>query len=169
MKLHSFEELFVCLLSDIYMVEKQIVQNVPFVLQKVHSDELKEALQNHLKETRDHIGRLDKIFGILNQSPRQVEWASDMKNLSSDAGSFLAENTTSPLLDAAIISMLQRVEHFEIATYGTLREYASVLGYDKVTDILKETLKEESNADSALTKLAAGGIFKKGINDRAAA
>lgn len=168
MKLNSFEELFVCLLSDIYEVENQIVKDVPLILKKVHSDELKEALQDHLRETKDQVKRLDKIFQLIKQRPRRVEWVGDIKNLFADAGGFLAENQPSPLLDAAIIAITQRIEHFEIATYGTLREFANVLDYDEVQDILKDTLKEEGHADTILTKLAKGHIFSKGINIEAA-
>jgi ferritin-like metal-binding protein YciE len=168
MKLNSFEDLFVCLLSDIYEVENQIVKDIPVLMKRAYSDELKDALRTHLDETKEQVKRLDNIFRLIKQQPKRVEWASDVKNLFADAGAFLQENNPSPLLDAAIIAIAQRIEHFEIATYGTLREFAKVLDYDEVEDILDETIKEEGHADKLLTKLAEGGMFKKGINIEAA-
>jgi len=168
MKLVSFEDLFHCLLSDIYTVENQLIKELPVIAQKVYSDELKVAIKDHLEETKVQVERLDKIFQLLKQKPRKIEWSSDIKNLFIDANVFLKENTPSPLLDAAIIVIAQRIEHFEIATYGTLQEFAKVLDYDDIFDILNETLKEESKADTMLTKLAEGGMFKKGINIEAA-
>lgn len=167
MKLNSFEELFVCLLSDIYEFENQIITDLPKVLKKVHSEELKQTVQTHLMETKEQIKRLDKIFQIVGQKPIKMGWAGEVKNLVTQIGGFLDENTSSPLLDAAIIVMLQRIEHFEISTYGTLREFAKVLNYD-VDSIIKDSLKEESHADETLTKLAEGGFFSKGINVTAA-
>lgn len=164
MKLVSFEDLFLGLLSDAYIFENQIVENMPKMLQKVSSDELRGALKDHLVETKEQVKRLDQIFRLLKQKPKTVEWSSDIKNLFADAESFLKENNASPLLDAAIIAIAQRIEHFEIATYGTLREFAKLLNYDEVEDILEDTLQEEGKADTILTKVAEGGMFKKGVN-----
>lgn len=165
MKLVSFEDLFVCLLSDVYSVENLIVKEMPKMIQKASSNELKQSLAEHLDETKEQIKRLDKVFKLIKQKPCSVEWASDIKNLFKDAEAFLTENTASPLLDAAIIAIGQRIEHFEIATYGTLQEFAKVLDYDdEVQDLLEDTLKEEGKADTILTKVAEGGMFKKGVN-----
>src|ERR1700722_13254362 len=168
MKLNSFEDLFVCLLSDIYEVENQLVKDVPFLIRRASSQELKKSLETHLTETKEQVKRLDKIFRLIKKTPKHVEWASDVRNLFADVETFLQENQPSPLLDAAIIAIAQRIEHFEIATYGTLKEYADVLDYEEVKDILNETIKEEGHADKVLTKLAEGGVFTKGINIKAA-
>jgi ferritin-like metal-binding protein YciE len=167
MKLNSFEDLFYCLLCDIYEVENQLVKDIPILSKRAHSKELKETLQAHLSETKEQVKRLDKIFKIINKQPKRMEWASDVKNLFADAQAFLIENESSMLLDAAIIAIAQRIEHFEIATYGTLREFANVLDYDEVDSILKDTIKEEGHADKLLTKLAKGGVFSAGINVKA--
>lgn len=164
MKLHSFEDLFLALLSDIYIVENQIVKDIPLLVERAQSEELKKALHTHLAETKEQVKRLDKVFKIVNHAHKRVEWANDVKALFVDVGAFLKENASSPLLDAAIIVIAQRIEHFEIATYGTLLEFAEVLGYHAVKDILKATIKEEGHADRVLTKLAEGGFFSKGIN-----
>jgi ferritin-like metal-binding protein YciE len=168
MKLVSFDELFLFLLSDIYLVENQIVKQLPLIMEKTYSDELKNTLNTHLNETQEQIKRLDNIFQLLKKQPQQVEWSNDLKNLFNDCNVLLKDNSPSPLLDAAIIAVVQRIEHFEIATYGTLREFSKILDHEDVTDLLKETLKEESKADTLLTKLAEGGMFKKGINLEAA-
>lgn len=163
MKLTSFKELFIVLLSDIYNLETKLVTEVPKISQRVHSEELKEALSDHLSETKEQVKRLDKIFKLLNAKPVRIEWAHDIKALFTDVEKVLKDNPPSPLLDAAIIAIVQRIEHFEIATYGTLREYAQVLDIDEVKAIFKETLKEECKADTLLTKIAKGG----GINEAA--
>lgn len=168
MKLNSFEELFVCLLSDIYLVEKQIIKDMPHFIKKAESKDLQEALKTHLAETKDQIKRLDRIFHIIKATPSAIIWAGDIKNLFADAETFLLENESSPVLDAAIIAIGQRIEHFEIATYGTLKEFADVLEYEDIKSILDETLKEEAHADKLLTKLAEGGMLTRGINVKAA-
>lgn len=167
MKLGSFKELFICLLSDIYDVENQIVTNLPKVIKQVHAEELKTALQDHLVETKNQVKRLEKIFQLAGERPMKIEWSRDIKNLFADGERFMKEQPSSPLLDAAIIVMMQRVEHFEIATYGCLQEFAEVLENPEIKNLLHESLKEEHKADSALTKLAKGGLFSKGINAEA--
>lgn len=168
MKLTNFEDLFLSFLSYIYHFENQLVTQIPTVAELAYSDDLRKALYRHLDETKEQVKRLDKIFQILKQQPRQLEWSNEVKNLFSMAMSFLKDNSPSPLLDSAIILLVQRIEHYEIATYGTLKEFADVLDYDEVYDLLKESLKEESTADKHLTNIAAGGAFKKGINVAAA-
>lgn len=167
MKIDSFEDLFICLLSDIYSLEHLAIKAMPHLIKQASSEELKTGLKNHLAESREHIKRLDKIFHILKQKPSEVSWAGDIKNLFVDTEAFLQENEPSPLLDAAIIALAQRIEHFEITTYGTLREFAKVLEHEEIKSILKETLKEEWHADKLLTDLAEGGLLSKGINVKA--
>ena len=167
MKINSFEELFVCLLSDIYAVEKILVKDLPHLIKKAYSDDLKDSLKKHFAETKEQVKRLDKIFHILNQRPMEVSWSSDIKSLFVDTEHFLEENESSPLLDVAIIALAQRVEHFEITTYGTLKAFADALDYDEVESILQETLKEEGHADKILSDLAEGGLLTEGINVKA--
>lgn len=164
MKMHSFNDLFLALLSDIYYVENQFVTDLPKVIAKAQSEELKEALTVHLNETKTQISRLERIFTLLDEKPVEADWLNNTVAFSSRIDRFLDMNIASPLLDAAIIVMVQRVEHFELATYGTLLEYANIVDQDEISDILKESLKEATKTDSALTKLAKGGVFSKGIN-----
>lgn len=158
MKLRNLDDLFLCLLSDIYKVENQIVKDIPMLIKKVESEDLKEALQDHLSETKEQVLRLDRIFRSINKNPRENEWESDVINLFKDVQAFMTENSPSPLLDAAIIAIAQRIEHFEIATYGTLREFAKVLEHEEAYALLKETIKEEGHADKILTKIAEKGV-----------
>lgn len=164
MKLNSFYELFLYLLSDIYTVEKQLLIDIPKMANKAHSKELNEGMQTQIKEIKAQVERLDSIFGILNEQPKNADWAGDLKRLFVDADQLLKGNTPSPLLDAAIIAVTQRIKHFEIATYRTLITYADILDLEEVKDILRETLDEEGHADKLLSKLAEGGVFKEGIN-----
>lgn len=168
MQLKTFEDLFMCLISDIYVVENQTIKEIPALIEKAYSDELKSALRMHLSETKEHVKRLDRVFKIINKKPEKLDWISDEMNLMADAETFVKDNVSSPLLDAAIIAIVQRIEHFEIATYGSLREFARVLDWSEVRDLLKETIKEEANADKLLTKLAEGGLFTTGFNETAA-
>jgi ferritin-like metal-binding protein YciE len=167
MKIKSFDDLFVCLLSDIYVLEGLIIKNMPNLIKKAQSNELKDALKTHFGETKEQVRRLENIFQKIKQQPLEVSWAGDITNLFIDAETFLHENETSPLLDAAIIAFAQRIEHFEIATYGTLKEFAEVLGHDEVKSILKETLKEEAHADKLLSKIAEGTLISHGVNVKA--
>lgn len=164
MEVVSFKDLFIYILSEIYAVENQIVDELPRIVQKVDSEKLKEALQAHLVETKNQVKRLDRIFKMLNEHPRKIEWAMDIKKLFADAGRFLKDNTSSPLLDAAIIVIAQKIEHFEIATYGSLCEFADVMENKEIRSILKDSLKEEKEADELLTKVAKGGLFSCGVN-----
>lgn len=164
MKLDSFRDLFLIVLSDIYSVENQLVTELPRVAKTVHSDDLRDAVLHHFEETKNHVKRLDKVFKLMGENPKRTDWSRDIKNLFIDAEHFLNDNELSPILDTAIILILQRVEHFEIATYGTLKEFADVVGDDEIKSILNDILKEETKADATLTKLAKGGIFSSGIN-----
>lgn len=164
MQLTSFKDFFLYLLSDIYIVECQIASQLPKMIKKAENESLKEALHEHLDETRGHVKKCEKIFKILDAEPPCADKANDIRALFVDASVFLENNHPSPLLDAAIIAFAQRVEHFEIATYGTLREYADVLESSEIKALIKECLREEERADSALTKLAKGGLFHAGIN-----
>ena len=166
-KVSSIEDLFLVLLSDIYSVEVQLVHVLPILARKAESKELKDAILTHLNETKEQVVRIERIFNKLNEEPVAVEPLSTMHYGFEQAQKFLSENTSSPAIDAAIIAIAQRVEHFEISTYGTLKEFADLLEYDEIKDLLKETLKEEAKANETLNKIATGGLFSSGINTKA--
>lgn len=167
MKDEGFFELFVDELKDMLSAENQIVDALPKVIQKAQLKDLKKALSEHLDETKNQVSRLEEIFHLLNLDPEE-ETCEAMEGLLKEADELMENRKPSPVLDAAIISACQKVEHYEIASYGTLRAFAKNLELDKkVSNLLKETLDEEANADKTLTKIAEGGFFTSGINKEA--
>ena len=166
-KLNSFRDLFIHLLSDIYAFENLNVAELPKLIKKTDSDELKRCLQQHLAETKTQVKRLEHVFKLLDEKPFKVDWMQDVKGLIVSTEKFLKDDPASPLVDAAIIAITQRIEHYEIATYGTLAEFADCVGNDEIKKLLGESLKEEEKADVTLSKIAKGGWFKSGINAEA--
>jgi ferritin-like metal-binding protein YciE len=129
------------------------------------NDELREAFQHHLEETRGHIQRLEDIRGRIGTT--MSDECAGMRGLIEEGQEVIAAAGDPNVKDAALISAAQRVEHYEIAAYGTARTLADELDLDDAKDLLDQTLDEESNADTLLTKIATGGLFKAGINQQA--
>lgn len=169
MKIDSFEKLFILLLSDVYAMTNFTAVILPQMARKAKSKDLKEALQGHAKEAGEQLARLEEIYVILDEHPLNVNWVSSIRSFFENAEKLLADNTPSAVLDAAIIAIVQKIEHNEIASYGTLVEFADVLEYDEVKRILKASIKEAGELDSLLNKLAVGGFFSEGINSKALA
>ena len=159
MKQNSFYQLFLEQLSDIYSAENQIVAALPKMVQAASLSEVKDAFQNHLKETKKQVQRLKKIFMQLGINPR-VKKCKGMEGLIKEGTQSVNEFAPSALKDAALISAAQRIEHYEISGYGTLRAFAKHLDLDDIADLLQETLDEEGEANKHLTKLAEGGLFR---------
>jgi ferritin-like metal-binding protein YciE len=154
MSVGTIEELFVDELKDLYSAEKQITKSLPKMAKAASTPELKEAFESHLKETEGQIERLDRVFEILGKSPRG-KVCNGMKGVLEEGAEVLEETEKgSSVRDAALISAAQRVEHYEMAGYGCVREYAKLLGQDEIAQLLGETLAEEKAADSKLGKVA---------------
>lgn len=153
MSVETAEQLFVDELKDIYSAEKQAVRAYPRLTKAVQSDELKEAMQEHLEQTKGQIERLDRVFEILEQRAGN-KTCEGMRGLIEEATSQVEEIEKGPVLDAAIIGALQRVEHYEIAAYGTVATLAEAMGQDEVKELLGETLEEEKETDERLTGVA---------------
>jgi len=153
MSVGTAEELFVDELKDIYSAEKQAVKAYPRLTKAVQSEDLKQAMQEHLEQTKGQIERLDRIFEILEKrsSGKSCE---GMKGLIEEAQTQLEEIEKGPVLDCAIIGALQRVEHYEIAAYGTVATLAEAMGQEEVKELLGETLEEEKETDERLTQVA---------------
>jgi len=166
MELQTLNDLFVDQVQDLYSAEQQLVQALPKMAAAASNDELREAFQNHLTETQDHVRRISDIFGELGVSP-SGEKCEGMEGLIREGEQALTAQGDPTVRDAALIAAAQRVEHYEIAGYGTARTLADELDYDDAKDLLDQTLDEESNADKLLTKIATGGMFKPGINQQA--
>jgi ferritin-like metal-binding protein YciE len=166
MQLQTLNDLFVDQLQDLYSAEQQLVQALPKMASAASHDELREAFDHHLGETQDHVRRLSEIFGEIGTSP-SGQTCEGMEGLLREGEQVLSADGDPAVRDAALIAAAQRAEHYEIAGYGTARTLADELDYDDAKDLLDQTLDEESNADKLLTKIATGGMFRAGINQRA--
>jgi len=166
--LGTLQDLFVYELRDLHSAEQQLVQALPKMAQAASSTDLRDAFNMHLEQTRNHVQRLDQIFSKLGANPGSEECEA-MKGLIKEGEGVIKSQGDSAVKDAALISAAQRVEHYEIAGYGTVRTFAKELGYDDAVDLLDKTLEEEGNTNKKLTKLAEGSVFNTGINERATA
>lgn len=167
MKKDNLKDLFINELKDMYSAEQQIVQGLPDVIKAAQLPELKEALKNHLEETEHQVERLEEIFSTLGIEGGG-ETCEAMEGLIQECVEAINEHPKSPVRDAAIISKCQRIEHYEISAYGTLRTLAKELKMNEAVDLIKESLDEEANADKKLTKIAEGGFLTAGVNAKAA-
>jgi len=154
MKLESLQELFVHELQDLYSAENQIIKALPKMVDKASSQELKSALQSHLQETKGQLRRLEQIFDQMPDVDRDDEKCKGMEGIIKEGSDMLSEDADADVLDAGIIAAAQRVEHYEIASYGTVRTYANLLGKQNWAELLQQTLSEEKSADQKLNALA---------------
>jgi len=155
MKLESLHELFVAELQDLYSAENMIVKALPKVIEKVSSHDLKTALTEHLEETKVQVDRLDQIFDQLgDEVDRKGKKCKGMDGILKENKEFMGEDAEPEVLDAGVIAGAQKVEHYEIAGYGTVRTYASLLGRTEWMGMLEVTLEEEKAADKKLSQLA---------------
>ena len=153
MEANSLKELYVDELRDLYDAEQQITKALPKMIDAASSDELQSALNEHLEVTKQQAQRLEKIFENLGEKVKGKK-CKGMEGLIKEGSEVIEENEDEQVRDAAIISAAQRVEHYEMAGYGTVRTYASPLGEDNAADLLQQTLDEEKEADEKLTQLA---------------
>ena len=165
MQLQSLKDLLTHELQDLHDAEKQLVEALPKMAQAASNQELRGAFEHHLTETQDHVRRLEELFGQL-AIPASGETCDGMKGLIKEGEKTISAQGDPTAKDAALISAAQRVEHYEIAAYGTARTLADELDLDDAKDLLDQTLDEEANADKLLTKIATGGMFKAGINEQ---
>lgn len=154
MELNSLKELFVHDLKDIYNAEQQILKALPKMIRAASSAPLKEALTEHQQVTEQQVVRLDTIFADLDQSARTNKKCKGMEGVLEEGSEMLKQDADEEVLDAGIIGAAQKVEHYEIAAYGTLVAYASLLGLDAAVELLEQTLEEEKAADVTLTEIA---------------
>jgi ferritin-like metal-binding protein YciE len=153
MSVETAHDLFIDELKDIYSAEKQAVRAYPRLAKVVQSEELKEALQEHLEQTKQQIERLDRVFEIL-EVRSGGKTCEGMKGLLEEAATHAEEIEQGPVLDAALIGALQRVEHYEIAAYGTVATFAEAMGQNEIHELLAETLQEEKDTDEKLTEVS---------------
>jgi ferritin-like metal-binding protein YciE len=153
--------------KDLLSAEKQLVAALPKVAAAAHSPELRAAINEHLEETRGHVRRLEEVTGLLGMDGSATTCKA-MKGLVAEGEEVLGKDGDPVAKDVAIIAAAQRIEHYEIAGYGTARALAGELDHRDAEKLLGETLDEESAADELLTKIATGGLFKSGLNQAAA-
>jgi ferritin-like metal-binding protein YciE len=153
MKLESLHDLFVDELKDLYNAENQLTKALPKMVKAASSEELRTAFEHHLAETEQQVERLERIFKQLETSPKGKKCKA-MAGLIEEGKEMIEMDGEDAVKDAALIAAAQRVEHYEIAGYGTVRTYAQLLGFDEAANLLQETLDEEATADDKLTQLA---------------
>ncbi len=154
MKLKSLHDLFVEELQDMYSAENMILKALPKMAEQATSTELRDGFEQHLEQTRGHVQRLDKIFDQLSGVDRQGKKCKGMEGIIKENKELLEADAEPEVLDAGMIAGAQRVEHYEIAVYGTVRTYARILGRDDWAQILEQTLDEEKETDAKLNQLA---------------
>lgn len=153
MKSSQLMGLFEDSLKDIYYAEKALVKALPKMTKKATSEELVDAMTSHLEETKEHVTRLEKIFSLIGKKA-EAKKCDAMEGLLEEATSIMEECEEGSMRDAGIIAAAQKVEHYEIATYGTLRQFAETLGLTEAEGILATTLQEEKEADLKLSEVA---------------
>lgn len=153
MSVDSMQKLFVDELRDLYSAETQITKTLPKLVKAASSSELRAAFEHHLKETEEHVERLEEIFEMIGESPKG-KTCEGMKGILAEGAGMLHDTKQGPIRDEALISGAQRVEHYEMAAYGTVRAHAERLGQQQMAELLGDTLAEEKAADQRLTEVS---------------
>ena len=159
-EIKTLDDLFVHTLRDIYYAENQIVKNLPDMISKATDPSLKQGLETHLEETKNHVIRLQKVFKMHGVEPKAVDCPA-IDGILKEASEVAGEVADKAVLDAALIAAAQAVEHYEITRYGTLIAWAKELGRNDCAAVLEQTLNEEKAADSKLNSLALRGVNRK--------
>jgi ferritin-like metal-binding protein YciE len=163
-KLTSLDDLFVHELQDIYHAESQILRALPDMAKAAASPDLRKAIEGHRRETERHVERLEQVFRMLGTpGPAQSRKCDGMVGLLEEARKIMDEDAEPEVLDATLIVAAQKVEHYEIASYGCLCTYAETLGYDHAHDLFGQTLDEEETTDQRLTELAEAVINPQAV------
>lgn len=156
-KLSSLNELLIEELKDLYDAEHQLTKALPKMAEAATNPQLKTAFTSHLAETEGHIQRLEQVFSLLGEKASR-KTCKAMKGLVEEGSEVIEEKAEPEVKDAALIGAAQRVEHYEMAGYGTVRTFALTLGNTEAANLLQQTLDEEGNADKKLTRIAESRI-----------
>ena len=162
MSLDTLEKLYISELRDLYSAENQLLKALPKMAKGASSNELKDAFEKHLEQTKGHVERLEQIFEQLDESPKG-KTCHGMKGLIEEGSEILKEKGEGSVLDAGIIVAAQKVEHYEIAGYGSVRTFANLLGKDEAASLLQFTLEEESETNELLNRLAEGIVTPEAL------
>src|ERR1700732_270017 len=163
MEHQALKELYIDELKDIYSAENQLVKALPKMAKTANSEELRTGFEEHLEQTRGHVKRLEQICKELGEKPSGKK-CKGMEGLVAEGQEIMGEDFEDEVMDAALISAAQRVEHYEIAAYGTVRTYGELLGEHVTAQLLEQTLEEEKETDQKLTDMA-GEINVKAMGE----
>ncbi len=152
-KMQTLEDMYMDLLKDLYSAEKQLVKALPKMAKNADASDLQDAFQEHLKQTEGHVDRIERIFSDMGGSPRGKKCVG-MEGLVEEGSEIMKEDAEPEVRDAGLIAAAQKVEHYEMASYGTARTWANRLGYHDAAQMLQQTLDEESMANEKLTRIA---------------
>ena len=152
MKLDTLKTLYIDELRDLYNAENQLIKALPKMAKAASSEELQDAFEKHLEQTKTHVERLEEVFEEIDEKPKG-KTCKAMKGLIEEGSEILHEDGEESVIDAGIIVAAQKVEHYEIASYGSVRTFAQLLGKDSSAELLQTTLDEESEANELLNKL----------------
>ncbi|MGA2882811.1 MAG: ferritin-like domain-containing protein [Bryobacteraceae bacterium] len=162
MKIETMEDLFLEQIEDLYDAERRLVKALPKMAEASTSTSLRQAFESHLLETEGHVSRLESVFRTLGKNPNS-HTCDAMKGLISEGEDVVSDIDESPLRDAGLIAAANRVEHYEIAAYGSARTFAQTLGLMEAATLLEQTLQEEKKADQKLTQLAESMINEEAL------
>lgn len=153
----TLHELLVDEIKDLYHAEKQLIKALPKMAKAATHDDLRQAFESHLEETRAQVSRIEEIFGLLEE-PVKAKPCAGMQGILEEGSDLMQEDAEASVLDAGLIAAAQRAEHYEIGAYGTCIAWARLLGHTDVVDLLEQTLDEEKAADEKLSSLAESEI-----------
>jgi ferritin-like metal-binding protein YciE len=164
MKLDTLEQLYISELRDLYSAENQLLNALPKMAKGASSPELKDAFEKHLEQTKGHVERLEQIFQHLDENPKG-KTCHAMQGLIEEGSEILKEDGEDSVLDAGIIVAAQKVEHYEIASYGSVRTFANLLNQDEPARLLQSTLDEESETNEILNGLAESIVNPEALSE----
>ena len=164
MKLNTLQKLYTDGLRDLYNAESQLLKALPKMAKAASSEDLKEAFEKHLEQTKGHVKRLEQVFEELDEKPKGKTCRA-MKGLIEEGSELLEEDGETSVRDAGIIVAAQKVEHYEIAGYGSVRTFAHLLGQNKAAELLQATLDEESETNDVLNRLAESVINPEALRE----
>jgi len=167
MKVNSLKQLYLEELKDVYDAENQILKALPKIIQATSTPKLREALEAHLGQTKGHVQRLEKIFEGLGE-PAKAKKCDGLRGILEEGEKTISDGEHGPVLDAGLIAGAQRVEHYEMAAYGSLKTWAAQMGDNRAVQLLAETLNEEKEADKKLTEIATSGVNAEASTARGA-
>jgi ferritin-like metal-binding protein YciE len=166
MKIETLEELFLEQIEDLYDAEQRLVKALPKMAEAATSAQLRQAFESHLEETKGHVRRLEQVFQVMRKKPK-AQTCDAMKGLVEEGEDMISNTDQSPVRDAGLIAAANRVEHYEIAAYGSVLSFAKTLGIHEALALLDATLTEEKKADQKLTQLAETSVNESAVRGAA--